>query len=99
MKQIALILGLFAPPVAAQATYPSGKPVDCYCTNSQGKRVELGQTVCMEVGGRLFLAQCQMSLNVPMWREVQQGCQTSMLNGDSDSRQNLLQSFPVYSHI
>ncbi len=99
MKQIALILGLFAPPAAAQATYPSGKPVDCYCTNTQGKRVELGQTICMEVGGRLFLAQCQMSLNVPMWREVQQGCQTSMLNGDPDRRQNLLQSFPVYTRI
>ena len=25
------------------------------------------------------MAQCQMSLNVPMWREMQQGCFTSSL--------------------
>jgi hypothetical protein len=31
------------------------------------------------VDGRMFMAQCQMSLNVPMWREVAQGCQTSEL--------------------
>ncbi len=99
MKQIALILGLFAPPAAAQSTYPSGKPVDCYCTDTQGQRVELGDTLCMEVGGRQFLAQCQMSLNVPMWREVQQGCQTSRLDRDPDGRQNLFKPFPVHAHI
>ena len=28
----------------------------------------------------MFMAQCQMSLNVPMWREVQQGCLSSRLD-------------------
>ncbi|MBW4960948.1 hypothetical protein [Sulfitobacter sp. CW3] len=103
MKQIALIsgllLGLTAQSAPAQATYPSGKAVDCYCTNTQGHRVELGQVICMQIGDRLFQAQCQMSLNVPMWREVQQGCQTSALDGDADGGQNLLQSFAVHTHI
>jgi hypothetical protein len=88
MKQIALISGLFfgltAQSAPAQATYPSGKAVDCYCTNTQGRRVELGQTICMQIGDRLFQAQCQMSLNVPMWREVGQGCQSSSLGSDAD---------------
>ena len=44
----------------------NGKTVECYCTDKTGSRVELGQTICLEVGGRMFMAQCQMSLNVPM---------------------------------
>ncbi|MEM6897243.1 MAG: hypothetical protein AAF576_07660 [Pseudomonadota bacterium] len=50
---------------------------DCYCTDSTGARVELGETICLSVDGREFLAQCQMSLNNPMWREMQSGCVTS----------------------
>jgi len=99
MKQIALLLGLIAQTAAAQSTYPSGKAVDCYCTNTQGNRIELGQTICMDVGGRLFMAQCQMSLNVPMWREVKQGCLNSSLRVDPNRRENLLQSFLVHTHI
>jgi hypothetical protein len=39
----------------------------------------MGQTICLHVDGRMFMAQCQMSLNVPMWREVQKGCLSSRL--------------------
>ena len=39
----------------------------------------MGQTICLQVDGRMFMAQCQMSLNVPMWREMQQECFTSSL--------------------
>lgn len=56
-----------------------GKTVECYCTDSGGARVELGQTICLQVDGRMFMAQCQMSLNVPMWREVATGCLSSSL--------------------
>lgn len=81
----ALVLSvLVASPVLADATYPSGKPVDCYCTDKQRNRVELGQTICLDVDGRMFMAQCQMSLNVPMWREVQEGCLSSSLDGADD---------------
>lgn len=58
----------------ADVTGPGGKTVDCFCTDSTGSRIELGQTICLQVDGRMFMAQCQMSLNVPMWREVSQGC-------------------------
>ncbi|MEM9551523.1 MAG: hypothetical protein AAGA05_10130 [Pseudomonadota bacterium] len=68
-------------PFAAQAdvTGPNGKTIDCYCTDRKGLRIELGQTICMQVDGRMFMAQCQMSLNVPMWREVAKGCLSSDL--------------------
>ena len=79
MKRIALILGLFALPAAADVVGPGGKTIDCYCTDRTGSRVELGETICLQVDGRMFMAQCQMSLNVPMWREVEQGCLSSSL--------------------
>ncbi|WP_099594108.1 hypothetical protein [Paramylibacter kogurei] len=43
---------------------------ECYCTDRTGNRVELGQQICMQVDGRSYTARCEMSLNVPMWREV-----------------------------
>lgn len=36
-------------------------------------------TICLQVDGRMFMAQCQMSLNLPMWREVQKDCLSSRL--------------------
>ena len=59
----------------------NGRTIDCYCTDTSGGRVELGDTICLQVDGRMFMAQCQMSLNVPMWREVAEGCMTSSLTG------------------
>lgn len=79
MLRTAVLITLIAAPALADVTSPSGKTVDCYCTDSQGARVELGETICLHVDGRMFLAQCQMSLNNPMWREVQQGCLSSEL--------------------
>ena len=61
-----------------------GKVVDCYCTDQAGSRVELGETICLQVDGRMFMAQCQMSLNVPMWREVTEGCLSSSLRQNVD---------------
>lgn len=75
------LMGLTAlHPALADVKAPGGKTIDCYCTNSSGARVELGETICLQVDGRMFMAQCQMSLNVPMWREVQQGCLSSRLD-------------------
>jgi hypothetical protein len=77
--RIWIALALIAAPVQglADVTGPGGKTVDCFCTDRSGARIELGQTICLQVDGRMFLAQCQMSLNVPMWREVQNGCLSS----------------------
>lgn len=72
---------LAATPVLADTTV-GGKTVDCYCTDSAGGRVELGEMICLHVDGRSFLAQCQMSLNNPMWREVSEGCLSSSLGED-----------------
>lgn len=51
--------------------------IECYCTDKTGARVELGEVRCLQVDGRMFMAQCQMSLNNPMWREIREGCLSS----------------------
>lgn len=56
-----------------------GKTVECYCTDQSGARIELGELICLQVDGRMFTAQCQMSLNNPMWREINEGCLSSAL--------------------
>ncbi|NRB05626.1 MAG: hypothetical protein HRU30_20440 [Rhodobacteraceae bacterium] len=95
MKRIAFAIALFASPAVADVTSPSGKTVECYCTDQSGLRIELGETICLQVDGRMFMAQCQMSLNNPMWREVSEGCLSSSL----DSLQKLPQSRAVYPKI
>ena len=74
-----LILALASSGASADQTYPSGKVVECYCTDTQGARVELGETLCLTVNGRVFLALCDMSQNVPFWRDTGQGCLSSAL--------------------
>ncbi|MFY9210599.1 MAG: hypothetical protein WAO69_05680 [Aestuariivita sp.] len=81
---------------------PGGKTIDCYCTDTGGARVELGETICLQVDGRMFMAQCQMSLNVPMWREVSQGCLSSQLAPGLDLfelRKPLINTGSVHSNI
>ena len=76
--RVLILLLICATPVLADSTI-NGKTVDCYCTDSSGSRVELGEMICLQVDGRSFMAQCQMSLNNPMWREVSDGCLSSSL--------------------
>lgn len=78
MKHLLLILAFVATPAIADYNM-NGKIIDCYCTDTQGARVEVGESICLFVDGRSFLAQCQMSLNVPMWREVAPACLSSGL--------------------
>ncbi|KRS12135.1 hypothetical protein XM53_12890 [Roseovarius atlanticus] len=73
MKRIFVLLFAFTPVLATA----QGKTVECYCTDKSGARIEMGETICMQVDGRSFMAQCQMSLNVPMWRKVSDGCLSS----------------------
>ncbi len=47
---------------------------DCYCTDSKGKRIEMGEKTCLQIGSQAVLAQCDMSLNSPTWRRLQEGC-------------------------
>jgi len=73
----------FALPVLASPSLADGmmgdKVIDCYCTNKTGSRVELGEMTCLNVDGKTFMAHCQMSLNVPMWRKITDGCLSSFL--------------------
>lgn len=73
-RSLVLLLCTMSWPVMADVTSPSGKTVDCYCTDTGGTRVELGQTICLAVDGRIFQARCEMSQNVPMWRETGSPC-------------------------
>ena len=79
MLRAVFFLVLMAMPALGDVKTPSGKTVECYCTDTQGLRVSLGETVCLTVNGRSFMAQCDMSLNVPTWRDTGQGCLSSEL--------------------
>ncbi|MEX0284031.1 MAG: hypothetical protein AB3N23_05420 [Paracoccaceae bacterium] len=95
MTRLIFVLMLSATPALADVKGPGGKTIDCYCTDSKGARVELGQSICLQVDGRMFTAQCQMSLNNPMWRETSEGCATSSLNGGKP----LISTAPVDAQI
>lgn len=69
---------LAATPALADATI-GGKTVECYCTDTSGARVEMGEMICLQVDGKMFMARCAMSLNVPIWRKVSDGCLSSSL--------------------
>ena len=63
----------FVPPPAKEGfAYP-----DCYCTDSSGRRVEMGNLACLVIGSRRVTARCDMSLNNPTWRTEAEGCPTS----------------------
>jgi hypothetical protein len=52
---------------------------NCTCRNRDGLRYKLGQTACLNVDGRRFLARCEMKLNVSSWTKVDDGCPVSEL--------------------
>lgn len=47
---------------------------DCYCTDSDGQRVEMGETACLRIGSRRVLARCAWSVNNPAWRPEGESC-------------------------
>ncbi|MEL7151016.1 MAG: hypothetical protein AAGK71_09795 [Pseudomonadota bacterium] len=91
MKRYIVLLAFIASPAVADVTGPGGKTVDCYCTDTQGLRVELGETICLVVDGHAFMAQCDMSLNVPIWRDTGSGCMSSSLEEEPSPLDRLLQ--------
>lgn len=96
MWRVVFIVGIAASPSFADITGPDGRVIECYCTDTQGDRVDLGQEICLVVNGRSFMALCEMSLNVPIWRDTGMGCVSSSLgDGILDFSKPALQSFPV----
>jgi len=71
------IVAPLIPQIARSDANMGGKTVDCYCTDSAGGRVELGEEICLYVDGRAFMARCEMSLNNPIWRDTGRGCLSS----------------------
>jgi|AVFP01.1.fsa_nt_gi hypothetical protein len=82
------------PAWAETASTPS-----CYCTGSRGERVELGETVCLTVGGRSFLALCDMSLNNPAWRDTGQPCVSSFRFEGPERVEPALHAGAVHPHV
>ena len=75
----------------ADVSAPSGKTIECYCTDKGGSRVELGQVICLAVDGRMFMARCEMSLNSPMWRDIGSPCLSSGLEHSPEGIEALFQ--------
>ena len=76
MRSIILVSILTAGAVQAQETrdWSPMAGVACFCTDRAGTRVEMGQTICLIVDDRAFVARYEMSLNNPMWRDTGTEC-------------------------
>ncbi len=100
MWKTALIFVLAATPTLADVIGPGGRVIECYCTDTQGARVELGEEICLFVNGRAFMALCEMALNVPIWRDTGSGCLSSSLGQDTlQFSKPVLYSVPVHSPV
>ncbi len=94
MWRLLLILALAPAPVVAgglrgdpPADPPPLRPIELYCTDGHGDRVELGEVICIRAGcDPPYLARCDMSLNNVMWRKVRDGCPGVRLNLPRQSR-------------
>lgn len=94
-RLIAIAIFCLATGASADVIGPGGKKIDCYCTDTQGARVELGEKKCLFVNGRAFVALCDMSLNVPIWRDTGEGCLSSSLEPSPSERLFQLAQPPV----
>ena len=96
---LACLLGMAFPAVSlADVQTPSGKVIECFCTDSFGQRRELGDIICLTVGQRSYMAKCVMAQNVPFWRDQNMGCLSSKLKtpGLSPTRTTLFAGLYPY---
>lgn len=68
-----LSLRILVPCLAALLLPVIADAHNCQCRN-RGTMFKLGETSCLRVDGRNYLARCEMKLNVSSWTEVQDGC-------------------------
>ncbi len=100
MIRLAILISVIAAPALADVKGIGGRVIECFCTDTQGARVELGEQICLFVDGRAFMAKCDMSLNVPIWRDTGVGCISSSLGQPKfQFSKPAVQSFPVSAHI
>ncbi|NTF41713.1 hypothetical protein G6L80_07240 [Agrobacterium rhizogenes] len=69
-----VVLGLPLVVIAVIASVSALAGENCYCKNTDGKQHAVGEVACMTVGGKSYLAQCEMNLNVTSWSKLQEGC-------------------------
>ncbi|MEM8749075.1 MAG: hypothetical protein AAGF28_02155 [Pseudomonadota bacterium] len=62
---------------SAKQSVAKTKWPECFCTDRQGKRRELGDIICLTVDGRSYQAKCIMAQNNPFWRDLNKGCLSS----------------------
>lgn len=60
--------------------YVPPKPKDgysyppCYCTDTQGNKVDVGQMACLQIGSRQVMSRCEKARNLVIWRHQTEGC-------------------------
>jgi hypothetical protein len=60
----------YVPPPAKEGhSYP-----ECYCTDSSGNRVEVGEMACLQIGSRQVTSRCEKARNLVIWRHQEEGC-------------------------
>ncbi|TIX89466.1 hypothetical protein [Rhizobium sp. P44RR-XXIV] len=69
-----VVLGLPLVVIAVIVSVSALAGENCYCKNTDGKQHAVGEVACMTVGGKSYLAQCEMNLNVTSWSKLQEGC-------------------------
>ncbi|SFJ54253.1 hypothetical protein [Jannaschia pohangensis] len=67
------LLGIFPAATLAQ----SGRVIPCECRDTFGNLHDVGEQVCLTVGGRSFMARCAMAQNVTIWRDTGDTCLSS----------------------
>lgn len=85
MWRVLILISMAATPAQAagfkhRVKDPNAPPlpvIEYYCTDSVGARREMGEVICITASCQTWLAKCDMSLNNPMWRKIQDGCPTA----------------------
>ena len=62
--------------IFAVAANAASAEIPCQCRDSQGNLHDVGTVLCLRVDGRAFMALCDMSLNVTIWRDTGAACPT-----------------------
>lgn len=65
---------LFAAFLIAASASAGVARADCACVNRDGARYNLGETTCIRVDGRSYMAECEMNLNVTSWKKIADDC-------------------------
>lgn len=71
-----ILLGMTAA-VAALFAADAARAHNCTCRNRDGSKYELGQIACLRVDGNVYMARCEMNLNVSTWKKLRDGCPTA----------------------